>query len=98
MSGKDEVVEPAELNKYMDAECASKDEVLDKNYLLTRYEQIKSQYDVLHRERDEAEKTANQELKNRVSELFTQNYKARKYIVRELRRMGEKIEDKFVVA
>lgn len=70
-----------------------------KQYLNARYQFVKDQAKRLQLEKMELEaiKTdqKNQLLMN-IRATFTENYKIRKYCVTELRKLGEKIEDKFI--
>lgn len=98
---KEEVVEQAEIDAYMDPENANGDGPTNeerKGYLKARYEQVKNDYKALCLQREEFEGQKRADLQGKIQEAFKQNYVARKWFVRELRKAGEKIEDKFVPA
>jgi hypothetical protein len=92
-------VEQGEIDAYADSENAGTagptgDE--RQAYLRARYEQIKIEYKSLQLQQEEYKCSKRDELVQKVREAFGHNYAARKYVVRELRKVGEKIEDKFV--
>jgi hypothetical protein len=91
--------ERLELEAYRDLDNSSPEDAHNKEYvgyLRARYEQVKGDYTTLMCNQREAEGAKNDEMKNRLSTLFTTNYRTRKWLVRELRSLGEKIEDKFI--
>lgn len=92
-------VEPGEIDAYMDPEGAGKDGLSDEHrrkLYLTRYDAIREEYRVLMCLRAEFDATKNEEGLANVRRRFETNYKARKFLVRELRLLGEKLEDRFV--
>jgi len=92
---ENERVEQAEVDAYIQADGALAD--ADRlEYLKTRYEQVKMEYRNLQLNREEIEALKRDDLKGRVSEQFAQNYKARKWVVTELRKRGIAVDDKFV--
>lgn len=96
---KDLVVEEVEVDAYMDEENAGKEKPTDEqwnDYLLMRYESIKQQYNALMVAKREAEIGKRVEWIAQTREQFSNNYKSRKLVVRELRKLGKKIEDPFI--
>lgn len=94
-------IEEAELDLYMEsADGEAPTEVERREYLRRRYQAIKAEYKLLQLNREELAgrggKADRQEAE--ISRAFRENYLARKWVVRELRKAGEPIEDKFVPA
>lgn len=93
---KDIPVEEGEIDAYMDA-----DKLEIKNgelltYLKRRLAEVNHEYKVLMMQRRELEGSKRDNALQQIRAAFTENYKARKYIVLTLREMGEKVDDKFV--
>jgi hypothetical protein len=88
-------IEQAELDKYMDVECLLEDTYLQ--HLRIRYSEILREYESFLCVQREAIESKREDLQSRMVGLFRNNYKSRKYIVMELRKRGEKVEDKFVL-
>lgn len=96
---KELVVEEVEVDVYMDEENAGKEKPTDEqwaNYLLMRYEAIKQEYFKMMVAKREAELGKHTEWIAQSREGFSSNYKSRKLVVRELRKLGKKIEDPFI--
>lgn len=96
---KEEILEPGDLDSYMDEDNAGAEKPTDdewKNYLHGRYAQIKEGYKVLLVTKREAAAGKRHEWENSLNDKFSENYKQRKVVVRELRKVGEKIVDPFV--
>lgn len=96
---KDLIVEEAEVDAYMDEDNAGKEKPSNedwKNYLLFRYREIKEQYKAYMVAKREAELGKKTEWVAQSRQGFMDNYKSRKIVVRELRKLGEKIEDPFI--
>jgi hypothetical protein len=94
----DPKLEPGELSRYMDSE--SDDGITDEkfaDYLRIRYEQILQEYQQLKMQLREAEGAKRDDIKDRLRHVLEQNYKSRKYVVRELRKRGVEIKDQFIV-
>ncbi len=92
-------IEPAELSAYMDVETANgalSPEAYLK-YLKDRYQQVKDEYQALMFNSREARYADRKDMAATLSAAFQANYKSRKWIVRELRRNGIPIEDKYVL-
>lgn len=88
-------IEPAEIDAYM----AGKGIYSEKEWvahLYTRYESIKTAYKSLKLIHDELELRKDEAKLKSMRSNFTENYKSRAWVVRELRKAGEKVEDKFV--
>ena len=96
----DDSPEEVEIDSYMDEENAAADEKPTedqwKEYLSARYAQVKQSYGTLLCHLREAQAGKRDEMIPEIRMQFAQNYRNRKVIVRELRRMGEKIEDRFI--
>jgi len=93
----DQKVEEAEINAYMEnANGEGPNERDRKDYLTARYENVKAQYKFLLLQREEADGRKADDDMNKLTAAFRENYKARRYVVTELRRMGQAVDDKFV--
>ena len=102
MPGIDKEPEDLAIEAYMDqitqSEDAPTDEERKQRYHI-RYQYVKDEAKRLQMEREELEAGT---LKNKdamllqLREAFSSNYKTRKAVVTELRRLGEKIEDRFI--
>lgn len=96
--------EPVELEveAYMDQLTQSPEAPTTKEqveYLNARYVYIKDQAKRLQLEKSEIEGSKADSKAQGIATIraaFAENYKARKYVVTELRRLGEKIEDRFI--
>lgn len=94
--------EELEVESYMDqfskSEDAPSDEDRVKRYQL-RYQFVKDEARRLQMEREEIEagtqKNKDQMLVQ-IRDAFSANYKTRKTVVTELRKLGQKIEDRFI--
>jgi hypothetical protein len=89
-------VEEAEIDAYMDdggEELTDDDRI---GYLRTRYNQVLKEYKGLVLQKEEAEARKEEQLLTQLRAAFGPNFKARKYLVRELRRMGEEVKDRFI--
>lgn len=96
---KEESIEPGVINAYMDTADDTLTRQDHREYLKARYEQVKAGYKSLLLQKAEAEKSGlPKEVLAKLTEQFNENYKARKYVVRGLRELGEKVEDKFIVS
>jgi hypothetical protein len=101
---KDAEKEPEELavESYMDRIKASEEGPSDgdrKEWYQLRYKFIKDQAKRLQLEREEIEATSSKkkdEMLANIRAAFTDNYKSRKAIVTELRKLGEKVDDQFI--
>jgi hypothetical protein len=94
-----EKVEQAEIDSYMDVENSGGDGPTSEErlaFLKTRYAQVKEEYKLLQLQREEIEATKKEDLLPRVNQAFSANYKTRKFLVKELRKAGEKVEDRFI--
>lgn len=92
----DEVkAEEAAVDAYMDgvSEPSEMERVI---YLRRRYVEVGFEYKTLLQIKEEATKTSNQMQLGQVRDGMMANYKARKYVVTELRKLGQKVEDKFI--
>lgn len=92
-------IEQAELDSYMDHGNAAGDapSIEDKRaYLLARYQAVRQTYKTLLLQKLELEKRGENSILVQIQKAFSENYAARKYCVRELRAIGEKLEDRFV--
>lgn len=92
-----DTVEEAEINAYMEpdeSESPSREEQI--NYYRARYEQVKNEYKLLVLQKGEAEARKNEDILNRITTAFRENYKTRKVVVKELRTLGEPVEDRVV--
>ena len=94
---KDEV-EEAEIDAYMETDDKDSDpsEAEWTEYLKSRYENVKGNYKLLKLQKMEFEGRKDENSMNRLNPLFAQNYRERKYIVSELRKLGIEVEDRFV--
>ena len=96
--------EPEELSveAYIDqfsrsTEAPSDDERKQRYQL--RYKFIKDEAKRLQMEKEELEATnskSKEQMLTQIRTAFTENYKSRKAIVIELRKLGEKVDDKFI--
>lgn len=89
--------EEAEINMYMesaDGEAPSEEQW--KEYWKVRYKQVKADYQTLQMQKGENDTVKRKEIEVQLVQAFKNNYKERKNVVIELRRLGEKIEDRFV--
>jgi hypothetical protein len=99
---KDKEPEELEVEAYMDQFNKSEDAPTDderKARYHQRYKFIKDEAKRLQMDREEIEAGASknkEQLLQQVRAAFTENFKSRKAIVTELRRLGEKVEDKFI--
>lgn len=91
-----EAEERMALEAYRDEEQAN-GEISDKyiDYVKLRYEQVKGDFITLMCNQREADGSKNEEMKNRLSGLFTANYRTRKWAVKELRAAGQDVKDKY---
>lgn len=97
---KEVAIEDAELRAYMDRENADGafDEKLYAQYLFARYEQVKAAYrDLLFQQAEVEGRGDAKQFGQKLSEVFHENYRQRKFLVKELRKRGEKVEDKFIL-
>jgi hypothetical protein len=93
-------VEQAVIDAYMD---------LDQNvkvgpsheeqvaYLKARLNEVQRDYKILQLQKMELEKTNRQTELVNLQNMFKQNYLSRKYVVKELRKFGETVEDPFIM-
>lgn len=89
--------DPAELSAYMDEDGElSNDRFVA--YLRQRYGEIKSEYEVMLCNLREAEGAKREDIRRKLLDTFLQNYRSRKWVVRELRKHGETVEDRHVPA
>lgn len=96
--------EPIELvvEAYIDQLSKSEEAPTDAERierLLVRYQYIKDEAKRLQCEREEIEASQvkqKDQILNTIKTSFTENYKYRKAIVTELRRLGQKVDDKFI--
>lgn len=97
---EEEPIEEGAIDAYMDEENAPASERPSaeewKAYLEIRYDEIKTSYKTLQLHLREAEIGKREDLIPGIRSQFNQNYRNRKIIVRELRKAGVKIEDRFV--
>jgi len=94
-----EDLEEAQINAYMEAVNANGEGPTDAErlaYLKARLFQVQAEYKALVLQRHEVEARKNEELLNKITSSFRENWKARKYVVTELRKCGETVEDKFI--
>jgi len=92
-------VEELQLQRYMDPEDAQ-GEFSDQDYiryLRLRYQEIRSEHRVLLCNQKEAEESARGDMLPKIQAAMRANYKSRKYFVHELRKRGEKVEDRYVI-
>jgi len=92
---EEETVEPAEMDKYLTEDVHTPEQHLA--FQKVWYESIAKEYDSLKLQYDESIDAKLKESTEKLREMLTENYKARKSVVRKLRTAGEKIDDKFVV-
>lgn len=91
--------EEAEVNAYMEAENSgieAPSEADRRAYLWKRYRETVDLYVALQLQKEECVGVKSESLMNSLTAHFRDNYKARRWIVTELRKMGEKVDDKFV--
>lgn len=93
----EKALEDTLIQKYQD-EAESKDGLLPNQdeflvYLEQRYRDVKNEYKLLVMQKREVEATKNEQGKARLPQLFEQNYKQRKWVVGELKKLGKKTGD-----
>lgn len=87
----------AEINVYMESPDGQGPKEDDrKAYLKGRHEEVKRDYKILCLQKEEAQGCKREDMLNQLTTAFRNNWKARRYVVVELRRMGEQVEDSFV--
>jgi len=89
-------IEEAVINGYMEDADAAISEAEWKAYLNKRYEEIKLEYKSYVLQKRECEALGREELVNKLTPHFRNNFKARKWVVGELRLAGVPVEDKFI--
>jgi hypothetical protein len=90
-------VEEAAINAYMeslDGESLTDED--RREYLWAFLEEIRRVYKNLLAQKEQAKRMGNEEGLNQLTKLFRKNYEGRRDAVLELRRLGEKVDDKFV--
>ena len=92
-------VEEASIDAYMDEETSNgsgptKEEYI--TYLRERLKLICSEYKTFMLHKREALATSRQDILSQLRDGFQKNYAARKWIVRELRSLGETVDDPFI--
>lgn len=100
--GRAEEPEELAVEAYMDqfsksAEAPTDAERVER--LLVRYQYIKDEAKRLQCEREEIEATTvknKEQILTTIRNAFTENFKYRKAIVTELRRLGQIVDDKFI--
>ena len=95
----DEKVDEADLDSYMDSANADGNGPTAKErseWLHNRYSQINNAYKAYLLEYEQAEAVGNKEALNKLRDMFRENYKARKFVVKALRASGETVKDKAV--
>ncbi len=98
----DKEPEELEVEAYMDQLPSGPEAPTDKDrkdYLNARYTFVKDQAKRLQLEKAELESVKTESKKqvmDNIRSAFAENYRIRKYCVTELRKLGEKIEDKFI--
>jgi hypothetical protein len=99
---KDKEPEELAVEAYMDQFTKSPEAPSDeerKTRYLERYKFIKNEAKRLQMDKEEIEATSSknkEQLLQQVRAAFTENYKTRKAVVTELRKLGEKVEDQFI--
>jgi len=89
--------EEAELAAYMEAGDGQAPGQEDRRaYLQRRHAEIDREYRDLLLQKEEIEARRNEKLLDAVTAMFRENWKARKFVVVELRRLGEEVDDRFV--
>lgn len=94
-----EKVEEGALDAYLDQEKANGEGPTSEEriaYLKARYAQIKAAYKSLVLQIDEADGRGMKDVGVKLREDARENYKARKWAVKQLRASGETVEDKYV--
>jgi hypothetical protein len=91
-----EEINELELQAYMDLDEYEIQDEKWKRYLILRYAEVRATFDKLMLNKREAEGMKQEETLNKMAPLFRANYKERKFIVKQLRKLGEKVEDKYV--
>lgn len=98
----DKEPEELEIEAYIDQIPTGPDAPTEKDrkdYLKGRYTFCKDQAKALQLQKEELDGIPTKESKQTMEAIraaFSQNYRVRKYCVTELRKLGEKIEDKFI--
>ena len=90
-------VEEAEVNAYMESvanEAPTNEEYIQ--YARARYDQIKKEYRALKLQKAEADARKSEDILNRITQAFRENFSARKWAVAELRSLGEEVNDPFI--
>lgn len=93
---EEDKIEPAEYDAYVEAdhgELTDKDKI---DFFKVRYQSILSEYKVLKLQRLECKFTEREEILTQIRKAFESNYRARKYVVKELRLLGERVTDPYV--
>lgn len=88
----------AYMDQFLKTSDAPTDEERKARYQL-RYKFIKEEAKRLQMDREEIEANSSknkEQMLQSIRAAFTENYKSRKAIVTELRKLGEKIEDPFI--
>lgn len=94
---KTENPEEAEINAYMESPDGEGPTEKEQLQLLRKaYDETKQRYKLLQFQRGQAERMKNDTTLNQLTPAFRENFKIRKDCVIQLRRMGEKIKDRFV--
>jgi hypothetical protein len=90
-------IEEAEVNAYMECADGQKpNENERRDWLRARYMDVIREYKQLLLLKEEVEYRKNDEAMNRLTQSFRENYKTRRWVVTELRKIGDTVEDKFV--
>lgn len=92
-------LEEAELNAYMDSDNAKDQGPTEEDrvaYLTRRHEDVKTEYKLLQLQKEEIEGRKDDALLANLHRAFGSNYKARKFVVQELRKAGEHVVDPFI--
>lgn len=93
---KDEI-EQGTIDAYMDNEVAEAIQNEDRiAYLKGRLEAVKHDYKALRLHQCEAEAKKDEQTISKLTAGFRENYKARKYVVTQLRALGQTVEDPFI--
>jgi len=96
MNEKDEANEEALLQSYIAGEDVTNEQE-ELEYLQARYEEVKQQHKALVLQRKESEAVGREDMLSSVLKALRYNHKTRVWIVKELRKRGATVEDRWVV-
>ena len=96
----DATFEQADLDAYIEGVKDNEGDEPTKEeriaYYWARYEKVKATYAHLKLQKEEAEGRKSQEALSSVLSAFRQNFIARRFVVAELRKLGEEVKDPYI--